>query len=295
MHPTPAPSRGIPGRSPAVTVFLVVTALALWFGVFQLLLLLGPQYENLRLFNLKLPAPVEALSPLLYPLARWFQLYWWVAAVAFAVAAPVIALVTFWVRHRLRSGVWGWVWGAVLIVPPLLLGEAALVNSFALNLATGKGLRAWQSRPDDYLSPDGLQLRWPLTVREVRHGDAGPTGEVVVIEPSGEWRITPVGGDGGQPPLRQGKLEPKQLVALAHHLAEQHLLDLSMEGWEPMPAGNSDSLFIGFGRYGLDAPGVTRRTWWTQEPPDAWEAELRSHLRALVLGVDDLVREGNRP
>src|SRR5262249_9080306 len=188
MHATSVPPGRIPERSPAVTVFLVVTALALWFAVFHLLLLLGPSYQYLRLGNCKLPATVEALSPLLSPLARWFQLYWWVAAVTFAVAAPVIALVTFCVRHRLRSGVWGWVWGAVLVLPPLLLGEAALVNSFFLNLATGKALTAWQNRPEDYLSPDDSQLVWPLTVREVRNGDAGPTGEVLVIDPTGEWR-----------------------------------------------------------------------------------------------------------
>jgi hypothetical protein len=200
-------------------VFLALAGLGLWLGLLQAIILLAPQVTLYESLKVRLPPAAETLVPLV----RWFTRYWWAALLGFALLAPVLILVTWWARHRVRGGVWGWVWGALLLAPPLVLLEWLVYCSFAFGVSAAGEVQARDRAALEYLSPDRQGLRWSLKLREVRGGAAGPQVDLVVIESGGEWRVLPgAGGEG--PPLRQGKLGAHQLTALAHRLAALRLL-----------------------------------------------------------------------
>src|SRR5262245_51223735 len=79
-------------------------------------------------------------------------------------------------------------------------------------------------RVDDYLTEDG-KLKHALELRQGMEGGPGrPHGSTLRIEPSGEWQIT---SDWGlESRTIKGKLNRKQLAALARQLAVQDFLGL---------------------------------------------------------------------
>jgi hypothetical protein len=252
------------------------------------MLLLTPQisiYESLRV---RLPPPAETLVPLV----RWFARYWWAVLLGLALLAPVLVLVTWSARHCVRSCVWGWAWGTLLLTLPLLLLEGVAYSSFAFGVSAAREVQARDREILEYLSPDEQSLRWPLKLREVRRGPAGPTGDVVVVEPGGEWRVLPgVGGEG--PPLREGKLGMHQLTVLANQLAGQRFFEVAEPDGLP-GALDGDSLDVEFGPYHLRWPGLTRAALWRGGPAaELEEWRVRGKFAALVLTIDDMVKQGN--
>jgi hypothetical protein len=207
----------------------------------------------------------------------------------------VVGLVAYWIRHRLRSALWKWVWGVLLITVPGVVLAVVLQSSLALSQSAARQLREQRERFGEYLSADGHQLRWPLKIREIRRGTLSPVGEVLIIDSDGDWRLTPIGASEKQPPLRRGKLGQSRLRSLAYDLAAQQLLDFSIPDVGPPPIMNGNSLCIEFWPHVADLPGVCRRTWWEELPQEAWQDELRSRLRAVVLAVDDLVNAEAAP
>jgi hypothetical protein len=269
---------------------LTLTTAALWLGGAQALLLLASEFSVCQRLQLRLPSPTEQLVPL----SRWLSLYWWAVVPGIGVLTPVIGLVTYWIRHRLRSGLASWLWGLLMIVPPLIGLEVMLQSSFAVSQTAAQQLREQGERSLEYVSADGQQLRWPLTIREVRHGAAGPVVEILVIDPSGAWQVILVGADGARPPLRQGMLKNNQLFFLAYHLGTQNLLDLSLPNVGLPPIINEDSLCIEFGPHVAELRRVCRRTWWLGTAADPWDEHIR-RFRAIVLVVDDLVKARDAP
>src|SRR5262249_61493998 len=87
-------------------------------------------------------------------------------------------------------------------------------------------IRDVSDNAENYLTPDMQQLSSPLKLREIRQGLTGPEGEIVVIDPGGDWRIIPGLNEWGRPPLRQGKLRAGQLKLLAEHFAREKFLRL---------------------------------------------------------------------
>jgi hypothetical protein len=268
-----------PGRERplALAVCLTLAAGALWLGVLQALILLAQQLAACELLGLALPWASGAVAPG----ARWVSMYWYVAVLGVVALAPVTGLVAY----RLRSPLGTLAWALLVLAPPLALLEVAWTGSVVVGQAVAHQLRDRDLRPDE-------PLRWPLKVRETRRGEAGATGEVLVIEPGGEWRVTAL--DGGD--VRRGKLGPARLAALADYLAAQRFLDVCVAGAGLPPVANGDSLCVEFGPYVCEGAGLSRRTLWTTEPPpEPGERESRARLVALVLAVDDLVREGGPP
>ena len=127
MDRTPAPGAAPRGPSLAVTVVLTLTAAALWLAVVQALLLLAPQFAVYEHLRLRLPWPAEQV----YPLSRGMAGYWWAVVLGILVLTPVVGLVTYVIRHRWRWRPASWVWGLLLIVPPLVLLEGALAVAIA--------------------------------------------------------------------------------------------------------------------------------------------------------------------
>jgi hypothetical protein len=235
--------------------------------------------------KIRLPVPAQQAVPFL----RWFNSYWWVTLVALALATPVVGLITYWVLRRVRSSLWYWAWGAVLFLPPLLFSEVVGRNLFAVSRSLAHVLRERREEVRHYLSPDGRELRWPLKLINSRGGPR-PGGEILLIEPDGAWRVTPLTGAGPGPPLRRGKLAPARLSMLAHHLAAQDFLSFAEEGG-PMPAAGTDWLAIEFGPHRFAFPGVRRGKLRDLVEPQGWSWEVDARFAALVLVVEDMIKE----
>jgi hypothetical protein len=279
-----------------MTVLLLLSWLALWLAVFWACLILLVQRSMARDINMQLPGLLGWLWSLSW--WDWFGSYGgWIQPGAI-VLTPVVGLLTYWVRHRRRSRLAAWAWGALLILPPLLLFGGVLAPSLILAASGLRGaLRAAGEGPDEFLTPDGRQLLSPLKLREIRNTPAGPDGEIVVIEPGGEWRVVPGLSEWG-PPLRQGRLTPDQLATLAELLASVKFRHLS-EGEERLPPvtgppPNRDVLRVEFGDRRLTLEGV-RRQRLLQDPGmlqelQPGEAYLRVRFASLALCIEDLVK-----
>src|SRR5262249_39101999 len=212
----PKDSGGAPPRatapSPAVTTLLVLLGWGLWLAVLGACFLLLQQFALCSELRAALPMPANWLFS--FSWWRWFNNYWWLVVLGLLVLAPVTRLTTYWVRHRLRWRLMGWAWSALFLgLPLLLLGVAALSMS-AVSTGIRQQLRADNDDAGNYFVPDTQQLLSPLKLREIRQGLTGPDGEIVVIEPGGDWRILPGLSEWGWPPLRQGKLTAGQLKML---------------------------------------------------------------------------------
>jgi hypothetical protein len=128
-----------------VTLLLLVLYLSLWLAVLWLCVLVLLQREVCLALQVKLPPLAEWLLGL--PYWSWFNKYWYVLVLALLGSAPVVGLVTFWVRHRIRRQPWHWVWGLVVIVPPLLV-LAVLGQALAQSIrAAHRGVAEQASSP----------------------------------------------------------------------------------------------------------------------------------------------------
>ena len=121
MNPSDRP----PGQPRfASTVALVALAELLWLAVALALLVVVPHFERTFAdFKVRLPAITEAA----FLASRWYTRYWYVALLAGFVAAPALALVSYAVRHQVRSP-WlsrGW-WALALGLPLLILAAVAV-------------------------------------------------------------------------------------------------------------------------------------------------------------------------
>src|SRR5439155_13665658 len=135
--------------------------------------------------------------------------------------------------------------------------------------------------------PEGRRLQWAIKVREARGGGPGVTGEVLVIQPSGDWQVLSLADQAEPRPLRQGKLGAARLAALAQHLATQDFWDLADESGALPPAGIGDALGIAYGNRHVQVEGVRRRTLWDRGPLEPWQEPLHVRVAALVLVIDD--------
>jgi hypothetical protein len=96
----------------------------------------------------------------------------------------------------------------------------------------------------DYLTKDG-KLKETVTIRTGANGlvpVGGPKSEIWIIEPSGDWTRKLTGA--------KGKLNAKQLAALAQHLATQDFK--SLPRWQGYESTGPDDgylyVVIGFGK-----------------------------------------------
>jgi hypothetical protein len=280
--------------SPAVTTLLVLLGWGLWLAVLGACFLLLQQFALCSAMQMALPMPAKWLFG--FSWWRWFNQYWWLVVLGLVVLAPITRLTTYWVRHRLRSRLLAWAWGALFLVPPLLLLGMAAFSMSAIHNGILQQIRADSDDAGNYLNLDGTELRFPLKLREVRQGVAGPEGEIILIEPAGNWQIVPGIRGWERPPLRQGKLTTAQLTLLAHHLARQKFLAVSRDygGMTPRtePPPNLDSLSIEFGDASLTLEFARRDRLQQVRELQPGEGQLRSVIVPLVLVIDDLVKGG---
>jgi hypothetical protein len=107
-----------PESSVVVTSLLLAAAAVLWSALVTVLVYVAPRYEeDFRARSLSLPEPtVWALAA-----GRWAEAYWYVLPLFGLLILPVVVLLTWWLRHRARGLLPGWLWfGALLGVPALL-------------------------------------------------------------------------------------------------------------------------------------------------------------------------------
>jgi hypothetical protein len=139
----------------------------------------------------------------------------------------------------------------------------------------------------DYLAEDG-KLKEAVTVKTGAIEFLAPPGKVWVIEPSGDW--TEKFSES------KGKLSPKQLAALAQHLATQDFNSLPpMQGYEPKgPDGVARAhryVVIAFGKReaAFNTAMEGSPADYLPKPGDA-QAAAWSRFIALELVLADLLR-----
>jgi type II secretory pathway component PulF len=103
-----------PGRSVALTCLLLAAAAALWAALDSALLFIVPRYEHaFRDRNMRLPAPTQWVVTA----GHWAQ----VNRLLGLLLLPVVILLSWLLRHRVRESLPGWLWfGALLGIPVLL-------------------------------------------------------------------------------------------------------------------------------------------------------------------------------
>jgi type II secretory pathway component PulF len=107
-------------RPPRVATTLALLALVglLWAGVVVELTVVAPRYERTFMdFRVRVPWVTEVTLSL----SRWLIRFWYVAAPAGLLAAMVVTLASFAIRHLGRSRLLSAAWWALLIVTPLLV------------------------------------------------------------------------------------------------------------------------------------------------------------------------------
>jgi type II secretory pathway component PulF len=106
------------GRSVAVTGLLLAAAVALWAALVAALLFIVPHYEHaFRDRNMRLPAPTQwAVTA-----RHWADVSWYVLPLFGLLVLPVVVVLSWLLRHRVRGSLPGWLWfGALLSIPVLL-------------------------------------------------------------------------------------------------------------------------------------------------------------------------------
>jgi hypothetical protein len=278
-------------HSPSQATFLVLASLGLWLAA--LAVAIGPVPLQIALclrLQVRLPS---ALAPLVL-LAPWLAYSCWF--LVFVLFAPLAGVLTY----RLRRGVLGWIWGAFMVLTPLLLLACLVTSLFAAQRATLQGLYTSQSNCDHLLYFG--QLPCPLAITETRGGDR-PVTERLVVEPTGEWWISLEAAPEAEKRIHGGKLTRDQLETLARHLDLQRVdrlveLDQRAAGLfdvqEPKLTRATDSLKVEYGSARTFQRGVTRATL-RDGPLSVIHQRAEAWLRfvALVLVVDDLV--GRKP
>ena len=294
IKPIQAPAGA--AASSAATALLVLAWLALWLAVVAACYLLLIQRSITLEINMTLGEPARFFFGLCW--WPWFGDYWWVVVLSILILTPVVALVSYWIRHRYNSRLASWIWGILLIVPPVVLLVVDTGGLISANASILHALRTYGDEPANYLEPDGQRLRSPLKLREVRQAaGVSPDGKIVVIEPAGDWRVIPGLSELNRPPLRQGKLATGQLKLLAEHLARE-----KFQYWSGLekelvtvvdPLANRDSLVVEFGDRHLTLDGVRRDRLQEVQGLQLWETDSQARIASLVLVIEDLVTPRN--
>jgi len=122
-HMTTDPFQDVRPRL-GTTAALVALVLLLWLGLYLELLLVVPGFEQTFAdFRLRLPVGTEAAIAA----SRWVNRYWYVPPLFELMTAPVIAAVSYLVRHRVRSRWPGVAWWVLAIgIPVALIGLVAV-------------------------------------------------------------------------------------------------------------------------------------------------------------------------
>ena len=86
-----------------------------------------------------------------------------------------------------------------------------------------------------------------LRLRDAQEGFVGETGKILVIEPSGEWRMSRFVQDRELPPEQSGKLDPQAMARLTQSL-QAHRFDALPAQIAPEPASvNSRTVTLTYG------------------------------------------------
>ena len=120
--------------------------------------------------------------------------------------------------------------GVAKVCSVALVFAALILGAFIL--ADGQEVTA-RGDMGGFLTPDG-KLTETLELQDAQEGFAGLSGEVLTVQPDGTWRIARFLNDRVEEPHRQGRLDAKELKALAGVLAEQDFSELpSVVGQAP--------------------------------------------------------------
>jgi type II secretory pathway component PulF len=99
-------------------VGLLGLAVALWAALVAVLLAVVPRYErDFRDRGVQLPAVTQAVLAA----GRWADTYWYVLPLFGLVVLPVVVVVSWLLRHRVRAALPGWLWLGALVGVPLVL------------------------------------------------------------------------------------------------------------------------------------------------------------------------------
>src|SRR5262249_33154478 len=125
---------------------------------------------------------------------------------------------------------------------PMGIGLVALLVTRCASQGLGQG------KADTYTEKG--QLRHKLELFRGHNAPEGREGRLWISEPAGPWRVSQVSkGKEGPKPRRHGTLTPKQLAALANHLAVQGLLKLPKEFGSFLPVAHPEHITIRFGQF----------------------------------------------
>ncbi|HEY7308485.1 MAG TPA: hypothetical protein VH643_03885 [Gemmataceae bacterium] len=105
-------------RSLRLTLLLLIVSAVLWASVVVVLVFAVPRYErDFREQAVRLPeATVWALAA-----GHWANNYWYVLPLFGLLILPVILLLSWLLRHQVRTRWPGWLWFGALLGVPLLL------------------------------------------------------------------------------------------------------------------------------------------------------------------------------
>jgi hypothetical protein len=192
---------------------LVVVALLLWLVALGEAILGLVWIRHLEFLSMQLPSfAIQIIGT-----CKWVNNYWWIVLVAAIVAVPVLTWLTSFVFSRVHNPAGRWLWGALLIVPPLVFLVMLRWSMWVTEVKALEGLRNPPDPLESYYNADGLMS--PLVLREGRQSPNGIVVETLRITPSGRWSITRE-RPGQLPELaRQGEMRQEQLYLLGRHLA----------------------------------------------------------------------------
>jgi hypothetical protein len=100
----------------------------------------------------------------------------------------------------------------------IIVIATAVVISFVL------GITPMANDDVDKAEAWGQELR----LRDAQEGFVGETGKILIIDPTGDWRLLPFVQDQELPIEKQGKLSPEELKRLTH--------SFQVHGFDQLPA-----------------------------------------------------------
>ncbi len=124
-------------NSIAGTVIRLVIAALLWLTLFVVLIFVVPAKR--RLFE-EHAVPLPNLTQLVIDISAWFADYWWVT-IPFLLPLFVVAAVLTWVvRHRVKSCLLDALWTLVLIGLPFALTAIVWLSLYMVRIKVVEGL-----------------------------------------------------------------------------------------------------------------------------------------------------------
>ena len=159
-------------------------------------------------------------------------------------------------------------------------GLAALVG-------LGHGVSA-ASDLDQFATADG-RLRQQLRMLDVQHGYVGETGTAWVIEPTGDFSVSPLINQKVGQPRREGKLTSDQLESVVQVLADANFADLPARLGRNVPT-NARVISVAFGddQTSLSLPPRPSIEVDRLVAEGAAASEIEADFLAIVETVQDL-------